>query len=1357
MNAIHLPPALVETLGWALVHSVWQLALIAMVAALLTLGMGRCAARTRYAMLVVALAAMTAAPVATLLALRKPEPVVVTANAMNATAQPVAVILPAVETPPAVAGPAEMVNQRQVEQPTSGVWDWLASLWTNIELAVRSWSPTIVGLWCLGVCLFAWRPALSWREVGRLRRVGVSPAPDGIRAALNILARRMGLSRTVQILESTQVRVPVVVGYLRPMILLPVSLASQLSVPQLEAILAHELAHVRRHDYLVNLWQILVETALFYHPAVWWLSHRIRVERENCCDDIAVAVVEDRVEYCRALLAVAEIHGPQTTLALGARGGSLLARVRRLFPGGPGERRLDAGNIVALGLLATSIVALAVWATAVAKEPDGGETKDGPATAEHVLHFPADRVMGIVYVRESNEKGYAHDVAPKEWKKIGEARGEVRVPAGKEVRLELNKAASGDLSGLDQLAPDDLAVLSCRDTDVDDKGLPHIGRLSGLIILQLDQTRITDAGFGHLSGLTNLRFVDLGAFNVHKEGFGVGDAALKVLAGFPKLETIRLRDTKVTGAGLATLAPLKSLANLNLSGTKTGDEGLANLKQLPSLVVLQLGVYNEGAGITDEGLKTLGELVNLTYLTLSGNKISDAALVHLKNLSRLKDLSLDHTGITEDGLANLEPLQALENLRLYTDHKITDVGAAHLAKLKSLRRLTDNLILTDAGLASLATLPHLEHLSLSDSKITMAGARTIAGMKSLTWLHFHDCPIGDDGLAAMCDLPNVEYLQLSQTGVSGDGLKDLERMPRLSVLILDFGDRNEQPAGLQPHLREIAKLSHLKDLRIRGWGLDSSDLKEIAGMLNLQDLNVDMPLDDEGAQHIGGLRNLQTLEIHDSVLTDAGLKQLANLGQLTSLDLEGHFTDRGLASLAKLQSLWGLQVRSPYITKAGLRALERQLPALQFCSEWGAVNDQAEAEDPLTNKFYIGGAATAGDDEKNAAAATKTGSSEVTILASDANEQGLVFFDIETGKTFKPPFELQFVSPPTLPEFVTLTPEIKDWIKTSGVDILFHINEKHWAYVTLGMRINFIAQPNDWKKATLFEAMKHFEQQDAQGLVSGEFPTSSMGADYREELGHVDAFRTRDKAVGVMRWTGISKPDRGVKIQYRLMAPAAEKLNPSNPHSFEIHQGAKEREVVLDEGLDNLFASSDFAGADFARATLVGAAWAFRDTRFSHADLTGASLSGDNAFQQTQFDGATLTGATLKGGGSSLQLANFDGANLDGALLSGNGQMASFVNANMAGASFTGDGTALQTANFDGADLTRATIRCPSAGAFQLVSINRTNFADTDLSSLALTSLNSSKFSPKTPPTYTKGTKFPSGFNPLKAGWKLTP
>src|SRR5438034_11106483 len=116
--------------------------------------------------------------------------------------------------------------------------------------------------------------------------MGTRPAPVACMEALERLAARLRVSRPVRVLESAIVQVPAVLGWVRPVILLPASALTGLTPLQLDALLAHELAHVRRYDYLVNLIQSVIETLLFYHPAVWWISGRMRQEREHCCDDL---------------------------------------------------------------------------------------------------------------------------------------------------------------------------------------------------------------------------------------------------------------------------------------------------------------------------------------------------------------------------------------------------------------------------------------------------------------------------------------------------------------------------------------------------------------------------------------------------------------------------------------------------------------------------------------------------------------------------------------------------------------------------------------------------------------------------------------------------------------------------------------------------------------------------------------------------------------------------------------------------------------------------------------------------------------------------------------------------------------
>jgi hypothetical protein len=170
------------------------------------------------------------------------------------------------------------------------------------------------------------RVAGGWWHVRRLRATGPRAAESCRR-----LAYRLGLPAAAHVVESALVDVPTAVGWLRPAILLPIAALASLTPAQVEAILAHELAHIRRHDYALNVLQTIAETLLFYHPAIWWVSNRIRAEREHCCDEIAVAVCGDPISYARALAELESLRTIPTAMALAATGGSLLDRVRRIL------------------------------------------------------------------------------------------------------------------------------------------------------------------------------------------------------------------------------------------------------------------------------------------------------------------------------------------------------------------------------------------------------------------------------------------------------------------------------------------------------------------------------------------------------------------------------------------------------------------------------------------------------------------------------------------------------------------------------------------------------------------------------------------------------------------------------------------------------------------------------------------------------------------------------------------------------------------------------------------------------------------------------------------------------------------
>ena len=148
-------------------------------------------------------------------------------------------------------------------------------------------------VWFTGVVALSLRLLAGWLIVRRMATHGAADAvPEWRELSPGSRDGSTSRARSASCI-SALVEVPTVIGSLRPVVLLPVSALAGMSPSQLDAILAHELAHIRRHDYLVNLLQTLVETLLFYHPAVWWLSRRIRIERENCCDDLGGGVCGD--------------------------------------------------------------------------------------------------------------------------------------------------------------------------------------------------------------------------------------------------------------------------------------------------------------------------------------------------------------------------------------------------------------------------------------------------------------------------------------------------------------------------------------------------------------------------------------------------------------------------------------------------------------------------------------------------------------------------------------------------------------------------------------------------------------------------------------------------------------------------------------------------------------------------------------------------------------------------------------------------------------------------------------------------------------------------------------------------------
>src|SRR5579863_8067984 len=191
-------------------------------------------------------------------------------------------------------------------------------------LPILSSLPNLMGwidaFWVLGVLALAARGVGGWWLIRRLRSTAMPQAPEAARVAFQRIAHVLGLRRTVLLRVSSAIAGPVTVGTLKAIVLLPVSAVTLLGPDELEVVLAHELAHVRRADFLWNLVQTVVETLFFFHPAVWWISGRVRHERELCCDDLALKICPNPVVYASALFHLEEHRSRQMHLAMALDG-----------------------------------------------------------------------------------------------------------------------------------------------------------------------------------------------------------------------------------------------------------------------------------------------------------------------------------------------------------------------------------------------------------------------------------------------------------------------------------------------------------------------------------------------------------------------------------------------------------------------------------------------------------------------------------------------------------------------------------------------------------------------------------------------------------------------------------------------------------------------------------------------------------------------------------------------------------------------------------------------------------------------------------------------------------------------------
>ncbi len=312
---------IVQAMGWTLVHSLWQAVIIAIILRGLLIFIPAAQARWRYALSLLAMITVLASSVWTFQTHYRVERAAMDIKIATQS-------LPAIETTGAApAAPTVQVNYEQGQD----FWNELNRRAQNLIPLL----PTFVLLWLTGSMMVLIWLAYSWWDANRLVNLKTSPVPAEWLQRLEDLKEKMGVSRRVRLYFSEKVSDALTLKHFKPVILLPIGILNALSTAEVEAILLHELAHIRRWDYLVNCFQLVLEVLYFYHPAVWWIGRQVRESREHCCDDLALYLGgSDPLEYAQALTNLTAFSFTQKIpFAMNARGNKkdFTVRIKRLF------------------------------------------------------------------------------------------------------------------------------------------------------------------------------------------------------------------------------------------------------------------------------------------------------------------------------------------------------------------------------------------------------------------------------------------------------------------------------------------------------------------------------------------------------------------------------------------------------------------------------------------------------------------------------------------------------------------------------------------------------------------------------------------------------------------------------------------------------------------------------------------------------------------------------------------------------------------------------------------------------------------------------------------------------------------
>ncbi|HAK78325.1 MAG TPA: hypothetical protein DCM71_15780, partial [Runella sp.] len=430
-----------SALGWTLLHSLWQGGVVVLLAAVALFALRKRSSVVKYWVGISGLAAQVVASAATFVLYYQPVSSAATSSLTTLQTQRYW---------------ASGMTYAKVALP------WYKEVLLFLQLHLD----TIVLFWGIGASVLLVRLVGSWVYVQQLKAEGIQLTEPSVQSLFRRVLGTLRIRQNVHLFESVRVTTPMVIGFVKPVVLLPVGLVTGLSPKQIEAVLAHELAHVKRYDYLVNLLQSLVEVVYFFHPALWWLSGRVRQEREHCCDDIAVAVCGDKMAMAKALAEVAAYRStPALAMAFANKKGAMLHRVKRVL--GVTEKPQQRLNASGLLLVLLLVVGVSVYAFQPQDKPKKDPKLRNTSHTLKDMQFATDEQGKLTKVKWKNRFLSSKQVAELQHLKEQLAEGTVALSDIKQADFrailsritEVEDGLSTGLSALGNISLDNIELM----------------------------------------------------------------------------------------------------------------------------------------------------------------------------------------------------------------------------------------------------------------------------------------------------------------------------------------------------------------------------------------------------------------------------------------------------------------------------------------------------------------------------------------------------------------------------------------------------------------------------------------------------------------------------------------------------------------------------------------------------------------------------------------------------------------------------------------------------------------------------------------------------------------------------------